>query len=91
MFECVVRLFRCNKVPVDRLAIMAVDDRCASVVTSAVRYEMDRESKVSVCSETGVLRFRSTDGVDVAVLVPDERDWAIVTELVQELCERVTW
>lgn len=91
MFECVVRLFRCNQVPVDRLAVMAFDDFEATVVASTTRYEMVGETQASMCVETGVLRFRDTDGVDVAVLVPDERDWAIVTELVQNLCERVTW
>ena len=81
----------CNRTPVDRVAIMSFDDFEANVITSTTHYKMVRETQVSMCAETGVLRFCDTDGVDVAILVPDERDWSIVTELVQGLCERVTW
>lgn len=91
MFECIVQLFRCNATPVDRVAIMAFDDCEASVVTSTTHYKLVRETQVSMDVETGIVRFCDTDGVDVAVLVPDERDRAIVVELVQGLCERVMW
>lgn len=91
MFECIVNLFMCNATPVDRVAIMAFDDCEASVITSTVSYKLVRETVVSMDIETGVLRFRDTDGVDVVILVPDERDRAIVTELIQRLCYKVTW
>jgi len=41
--------------------------------------------------ETGVVRFPSQDGICVCVLVPDERDRAMVIELLQRLCDRVEW
>lgn len=91
MFECIVQLFRCNAMPVDCVAIMAFDDCEANVVTSTVRYRIVRESQVSMDVEAGIVRFQDTDGVDVAVMVPDERDRAIVVELAQRLFDKVTW
>ena len=91
MFECIVQLFRCNATPVDRVAIMAFDDREASVVTSTVRYRIVCETQVSMDVESGIVRFCDTDEVDVFVIVPDERDRAVVAELLQNLCSKVTW
>ena len=91
MFECCCNLFLCNEVPVDRIAIFAFDDGEASVVTSTACYKIERETRVSMDVETGVVRFPSQDGVCVCVLVPDERDRAMVIELLQRLCDRVEW
>ena len=91
MFECCCNLFLCNEVPVDRIAIFAFDDGEASVVTSTACYKIERETRVSMDVETGVVRFPSQDGICVCVLVPDERDRAMVIELLQRLCDRVEW
>lgn len=91
MFECYCNLFLCNATPVDRIAIMAFDDCEANVITSTTHYKLVRETQVSMDVETGIVRFCDTDGVDVTILVPDERDRAIVVELVQRLCAKVTW
>lgn len=91
MFECCCNLFLCNEVPVDRIAIFAFDDGEASVVTSTACYRIERETRVSMDVETGVVRFPSQDGICVCVLVPDERDRAMVIELLQRLCDRVEW
>lgn len=91
MFECYCHLFLCNAMPVDRLAILAFDDGEASVVTSTVRYRIQRETRVSMDVESGIVRFTSEDDVYVCVLVPDERDRDMVVELLQRLCDRVEW
>lgn len=91
MFECYCNLFLCNQAPVDRLAILAFDDGEASVVTSTAYYKIQRETRVSMDVEAGIVRFPSEDDVFVCVLVPDERDRAMVTELLQSLCDRVEW
>lgn len=91
MFECCCNLFLCNEMPVDRPAIMAFDDGEADVVTSTARYKIQRETRVSMDVEVGIVRFSSEDDVFVCVLVPDERDRAVVTELLQRLCDRVEW
>lgn len=91
MFECIVQLFCCNAMPVDRVAIMAFDDCEASVVTTTASYKIVHETSVSMDVETGIMRFCDTDGVDVVIHVPDERDRAIVTELIQRLYDKVTW
>lgn len=91
MFECYCNLFLCNEMPVNRPAIMAFDDGEASVVTSTAYYKIQRETRVSMDVEAGIVRFPSEDDVFVCVLVPDERDRAMVTELLQRLCDRVEW
>lgn len=91
MFECYCNLFLCNKMPVDRMAILAFDDGEASVVTSTTRYKVQRETHVSMDVESGIVRFTSEDDVFVCVMVPDERDRDIVVELLQRLCDRVEW
>lgn len=91
MFECCCNLFLRDEVPADRLAILAFDKCEASVVTSTTRYRIERETRVSMDVETGIVRFPSQDGVCVCVLVPDERDRAMAAELLQRLCDRVEW
>ena len=91
MFECYCDLFLCNEMPVDRIAILAFDDGEANVITSTTYYKIQRETSVSMDVESGIVRFASEDDVFVCVLVPDERDRAVVTELVQRLCARVVW
>lgn len=91
MFECYCDLFLCNEVPVDRLAIMAFDDGEANVVTSTAYYKIQRETRVSMDIESGIVRFASEDDVFVCVMVPDERDRAMVVELIQRLCVKVEW
>lgn len=91
MFECYCNLFLCNEMPVDQLAILAFDDGEANVVTSTTYYKIQRETHVSMDVEAGIVRFSSEDDVFVCVLVPDERDRAVVTELLQRLCLRVGW
>lgn len=91
MFECYCNLFLCNKMPVDRLAILAFDDGEASVVTSTARYKFKRETRVSMDVEAGIVRFTSEDDVFVCVMVPDERDRDMVVELLQRLCDKVVW
>ena len=91
MFECCCDLFLRNEVPADRLAILSLDKSEASVVTSTTRYRIERETRVSMDVEAGIVRFPSQDGVYVCVMVPDERDRAVVTELLQRLCDKVVW
>lgn len=91
MFECYCNLFLCNEMPVDRIAILAFDDGEASVVTSTVSYRIQRETRVSMDVESGIVRFTSEDGVFVCVLVPDEHDRDMVVELLQRLCAKVEW
>lgn len=91
MFECCCNLFLCNEMPVDRIAILAFDDGEANVITSTAYYKIQRETRVSMDVEAGIVRFSSEDDVFVCVLVPDERDRAVVTELLQRLCDRVEW
>lgn len=91
MFECYCNLFLCNKMPVDRLAILAFDDGEASVVTSTARYKIQRETRVFMDVEAGIVRFSSVDDVFVCVMVPDEHDRDMVVELIQRLCDKVTW
>lgn len=91
MFECYCNLFLCNAMPVDRLAILAFDDGEANVITSTTYYKVQRETRVSMDVESGIVRFSSEDDVLVCVLVPDERDRAMVVELIQRLCDRVEW
>lgn len=91
MFECYCNLFLCNEMPVDRIAILAFDDGEASVVTSTVRYRIQRETRVSMDVEAGIVRLSSSDDVFVCVLVPDEHDRDMVTELIQRLCAKVEW
>lgn len=91
MFECYCNLFLCNEMPVDRIAILAFDDGEISVVTSTAHYKIQRETHVSMDVETGIIRLSSEDDVFVCVLVPVEHDRAIVTELLQRLCDRVEW
>ena len=61
------------------------------MVTSTACYRIQRETRVSMDVESGIVRFPSEDDVSVCVLVPDERDRAVVTELLQRLCDRVEW
>lgn len=91
MFECYCHLFLCNEMPVDRIAILAFDDGEISVVTSTTRYRIQRKVRASMDVEAGVLRLSSEDDVFVCLIVPDERDRDIVTELVQRLCAHVEW
>lgn len=91
MFECCCNLFLCNEMPVDRIAILAFDDGEANVVTSTAYYKIQRETRVSMDVESGIVRFASEDDVFVCIMVPDERDRAVVTELIQRLCDRVEW
>ena len=91
MFECCCNLFLCDEMPVDRLAIMAFDDGEASVVTSTTYYKIRRETRVSMDVESGIVRFSSEDDVFVCVMVPYERDRAMVVELIQRLCAKVEW
>lgn len=91
MFECCCNLFLCNAMPVDRLAILAFDDGEANVVTSTACYKIQRETRVSMDVESGIVRFASEDDVSVCVLLPDERDRAVAAELLQRLCDRVEW
>ena len=91
MFECYCNLFLCNEVPVDRLAIFAFDDGAATVITSTASYRIWRETRVSMEVEAGIVRFTSDDDVSVCILVPDEHDRDIVTELIQRLCVKVEW
>ena len=91
MFECYCNLFLCNEMPVDRIAILAFDDGEANVVTSTAYYKIQRETRVSMDVESGIVRFASEDDVLVCVMVPDERDRAMVVELIQRLCTKVEW
>lgn len=91
MFECYCNLFLCNEMPVDRPAILAFDDGEANVITSTAYYKVQRETRVSMDVEAGIVRFSSEDDVFVCVLVPVEHDRAVVTELLQRLCDRVEW
>ena len=91
MFECYCNLFLCNEMPVDRIAILSFDDGEASVVTSTVRYKIQRKTRVSMDVESGIIRFTSEDDVYACILVPDEHDRDIVTELLQRLCVKVEW
>ena len=91
MFECCCNLFLCNEMPVDRIAILAFDDGEANVITSTTYYKIQRETCVSMDVEAGIVRFTSEDEVFVCVMVPDERDRAIVVELLQRLCVNVRW
>ena len=91
MFECYCNLFLCNAMPVDRIAILAFDDGEANVITSTTRYKIQRETRVSMDVESGIVRFASEDDVLVCVLVPDERDRDMVVELIQRLCAKVEW
>lgn len=91
MFECYCNLFLRDEMPVDRPAILAFDDGEASVVTTTTRYKIERETHVSMDVESGIVRFSSEDDVFVCVLVPVEHDRAIVTELLQRLCDKVVW
>ena len=91
MFECYCNLFLCNEMPVDRLAILAFDDGEANVITSTAYYKIQRETRVSMDVESGIVRFPSEDDVFVCVMVPDERDRAMVIELIQRLCDKVEW
>lgn len=91
MFECCCSLFLCNEMPVDRLAILAFDDGEASVVTSTACYKIQRETRVSMDVEAGIVRFTSEDDVFACVMVPDEHDRDIVVELLQRLCDKVAW
>lgn len=91
MFECYCNLFRCNGLPVDRIAILAIDDGEADVITSTARYRMVRETTVSMDAKAGIVRFTDTDAVSVCVMVPDERDRAIVVELIQRPRVNVRW
>lgn len=91
MFECCCNLFLCDEMPVDRLAILAFDDGEANVITSTAYYKIQRETRVSMDVESGIVRFTSEDDALVCVLVPDERDRAMVVELLQRLCAKVGW
>ena len=91
MFECYCNLFLCNEMPVDRIAILAFDDGEISVVTSTTRYRIQRKVRASMDVESGIVRLSSEDDVFVCLLVPDERDRDIVTELIQRLCAHVEW
>lgn len=91
MFECCCNIFLRNEVPADRLAILAFDRGEANVVTSTTSYRIERKTRLSMDVEAGIVRFSSQDGVYVCVMVPDERDRAVVTELLQRLCDRVEW
>ena len=91
MFECYCNLFLCDEMPVDRPAILAFDDGEANVVTSTAYYKIQRETRVSMDVESGIVRFSSEDDVFVCVLVPVEHDRTIVTELLQRLCDKVVW
>ena len=91
MFECYCDLFLCNEMPVDRIAILAFDDGEISVVTSTTRYRIQRKVRASMDVEAGILRLSSEDDVFVCLLVPDERDRVIVTELIQRMCASVEW
>lgn len=91
MFECCCDLFLRNEMPAHRLAIMAFDRNEANVVTSTTSYRIESKTRVSMDVDAGIVRFSSQDGVYVCVMVPDERDRAVVTELLQRLCDRVEW
>ena len=91
MFECYCNLFLCNETPDDRIAILSFDDGEANVVTSTAYYKIQRETRVSMDVESGIVRFSSEDDVFVCVMVPDERDRAMVVELIQRLCAKVEW
>lgn len=91
MFECYCNLFLCNEMPVDRIAILAFDDGEISVVTSTTRYRIQRRVRASMDVETGIVRLSSEDDVFVCLVVPDERDRAVVTELIQRMCASAEW
>lgn len=91
MFECYCNLFLCDEAPVDRIAILAFDDGEANVITATTHYKIVRETSVSMDVEAGIVRFTDVDDVFVCVMVPDERDRAMVVELLQRLCLNVRW
>lgn len=90
MFECYCNLFRCNEMPVDRIAILAFDDAEANVITSTTHYKLVRETRVSMDVESGIVRFTDVDDVFVCVMVPDSVR-TMVVELLRRLCDRVEW
>lgn len=91
MFECYCSMIVEGGDCVDRLAILSFDRNEANVVTSTDHHKLTDGCEVSVNAEDGIVRFYDVDHEFVTILVPDERDRAIVCELIQRVCSKVTW